>query len=419
MRQGKSWPSWPQWDENERTAVDAVLRSGRWSSLQGTETQALADEFAGFQGCAHSLPLTNGTHAIEAALIALGVGEGDEVVVPAITFAATATAVLAVGATPVIVDVEPSSLCLDPAAAAAAIGPRTRAIAPVHIAGRACDMDALTELCQRHELGLVEDCAHAPGTRWRGRGVGSFGGVGTFSFESSKLITAGEGGAVATESAELASRLWSFVNCGRTEDGGIYHHESLGSNLRMTEWQSAVLRAQLRRYPAQQRRRAEGAARLDGLLATVAGVTPQTTDSRNDARAYYAYVFDYDPECFEGLPSAVFADALRAEGIVVGNTYPRLSSLALFRECNFAPRLRGAAPDIDYAALDLPGAERVERRSVWLHHPALLAEGIEIDDIAAAIARIQAHASPLRRWSSGPRALANRAANRLRARIRA
>lgn len=393
MRAGKSWPGWPQWDDEERAHLAAVLESGAWSSSSGEQTREWATEFAAFQGARHGLPVTNGTHTLEAALAACGVGEGDEVIVPAITFVATASVVLGVNATPVIVDVDPDSLCIDVAAAEAAITPRTRAIMPVHIAGTACDMDALTELCSRHGLAMVEDCAHAPGTRWRGRGAGSFGSFGSFSFEASKLITAGEGGALTTNDEALRARAWSYVNCGRVEGEHWYHHASYGSNLRMTEWQGALLRAQLQRYPTQHRIREERGDLLDAELAQVPGVRPQSGDPRMDSRARYCYVLHYDAAEFAGLSMPGFEAALAAEGIEFGGSYPSLNRLELFRTGNFAPRLRASAPHIDYSALSLPRAEHAAANTIWLSHPMLLAEPDDVLDIVRAIARIQANAA--------------------------
>src|SRR3954454_11319882 len=203
VRAGKSWPRWPYWDDAERRVLEDVLESGSWSSTRGDQVTSWAAELAAFQDCRHGLAVTNGTHTIEAAFAACEVGEGDEVIVPALTFVATATAALAVNATPVLVDVDAGSLCIDVAAAEAAITDRTRAIAAVHIAGTACDLDSLVDLCDRHGLALVEDCAHAHGTRWRGLGVGSFGSFGSFSFEASKLMTAGEGGVLITNDDTL------------------------------------------------------------------------------------------------------------------------------------------------------------------------------------------------------------------------
>ena len=191
----RGYPAWPVWDEHERDNLLAVLDAGGWWQGDGDAASTFAAEFAAFHGARYGMALTNGTHALEAALAACDIGEGDEVIVPGLTFVASATAVLAVNATPVLVDIDPDSLCLDPDAAEAAITPRTRAVVVVHVAGAAADLDALVDLCGRRGLRLVEDCAHAHGTTWRGRGVGSWGDVGCFSMQRSKLMTAGEGGA--------------------------------------------------------------------------------------------------------------------------------------------------------------------------------------------------------------------------------
>jgi dTDP-4-amino-4,6-dideoxygalactose transaminase len=394
--------------------LDAVLESGAWSSATGTEAAEWAAEFAAFQGARHGIALTNGTHTMEAALAACGVGEGDEVIVPALTFVASASVALAVNATPVLVDVDPRSLCIDVGAAEAAIGERTRAIVAVHLAGNACDLDALVALCGRHDLVLIEDCAHAPGTRWRGRGAGSFGSFGSFSFQAHKLISAGEGGALLTDDDALRTRAWAYADCGRVEGEHWYHHASYGSNLRMSEWQGAVLHAQLRRYPEQLRARQQSARLLDAELAGIAGVDPQTEDPRMDSRAHYAYVLHYDAAEFAGLPRQDFEAALKAEGLELTGSYPSLNNLELFRAGNFGPRLRAGGPRLDYAALRLPGAEYAAANTVWLGHRMLLAEPERVLDIARAIARIQANAAAIRRGTRGLAGLATRIAGRLR-----
>jgi dTDP-4-amino-4,6-dideoxygalactose transaminase len=413
---GREWPPWPQWDDGERAFLMGVLDSGGWSFGKGEEATTWASELAAFQDARHGIPLTNGTQTLEAALAACGVGEGDEVIVPAFTFVATATAALAVNATPVLVDVDPLSLCIDVEAAEAAVTDRTRAIIPVHLAGVASDLDALTDLCRRRDLILIEDCAHAPGTRWRGKGVGSFGSFGSFSCESHKLITAGEGGALITDDEALRARAWSYADCGRVGREHPYHHATYGSNMRMTEWQGAVLRAQLQRYPEQLRRRQESAKLLDAELSGIVGITPQAEDARMDSRAVYSYVFHYEDAGFAGLSRQVFEDALRAEGIEVGIPYPSLNTLALFREARFAPRLRAGAPRIDYAALRLPHSEAAAENTVWLTHRMLLAEPERVLDIVRAISRIQANAEAIRRRTRGLAGLATRLVGAARAR---
>jgi dTDP-4-amino-4,6-dideoxygalactose transaminase len=395
VRSGKDWPRWPQWGERERELLGATLESGAWSEFSGEQGARMAAELAEMHGAGQGLALTNGTHTLEAALAACDVGEGDEVIVPALTYVASATAVLAVNATPVLVDVDPESLCIDVAAAAAAVGERTRAIVAVHLAGRPCDLDALGELCEKRGLALVEDCAHAHGSRWRGRGVGSFGAFGSFSFQESKLVTAGEGGALISGDEQSLARAWSYVNCGRAEQVPGFNHVSYGSNLRLSEWQSAVLRAQLERLPAHNATRAERAELLDSELGGFAGLTPQSGDPRIDLRARFAYVFRYDPEEFGGLSLFGFEQALAREGILVGKSYPSINTLELFREGRFGPRLRGSAPRIDYGALRLPHAERAAEGTVWLHHPMLLAEPEDVLDVVRAIEKVKAHASAI------------------------
>jgi dTDP-4-amino-4,6-dideoxygalactose transaminase len=389
VRRDQSWPEWPQHGDAERQLLASTLESGRWSSARGKLAAEFANEFAAFQGARHGLPLANGSCSLEVALAACGIGVGDEVLVPGLTFVTTAIAVLAVNATPVLVDVEPDSLCLDVAAAEAAVSERTRAVIPVHLGGRPCDLDALVDLCQRRDLALVEDCAHAHGSTWRGRGVGSIGSFGSFSFQMGKLMTAGEGGALTTDDDDLRARAWSYANCGRIEGGHRYEHVDYGTNLRMTEWQGAVLQAQLRRLPEQNRVREERARLLDAELATIPGLRPQSGDSRIDGRGRYAYVFHYDPAEFSGLPASGLVAALRHDGILAGESYPSLNKLRVFREARFAQRLPEGGPRPDYASVRLPNAEHAAAHTVWLDHRMLLAEPDDVFDIVRALARIR------------------------------
>jgi dTDP-4-amino-4,6-dideoxygalactose transaminase len=410
LRAGKSWPTWPQHDQTERRLLEATLESGKWSSIRGEKAERLAAEFATFQDGRYGLPLANGSLTLEAALGACEVGEGDEVIVPALTFVTTATAVLAVNGTPVFVDVDPESLCLDVAAAEATVTERTRAVIAVHLAGTACDLDALVDLCERRGLALIEDCAHAHGTRWRGRGVGSFGSFGSFSFQEGKLMTAGEGGALVTNDEGLRDRAWSYANCGRTEQGHWLDHVTYGTNMRMTEWQGAVLQAQLQRLPEQNRVRDERARLLDAELGKIPGLRAQSGDPRMDSRSRYSYVFHYDSHEFAGLPLPGFIQALRHEGIVAGRSYRCLNTLELFRESRFGRRLRASAPRIDYGSVSLPQAEKAAESTVWLDHRLLLAEPDDVLDIVRAASRIRAHAGAVKLRTSRPVMLGGRIA---------
>ena len=389
------YPAWPVWDDRERSLLVGTLDAGGWWQGDGTVAASFADAFAAYHSAAHGLALTNGTHTLEAALAACDVGEGDEVIVPGITFIASASAVLAVNATPVLVDIDPETLCIDPAAVAAAITPATRAVIAVHVAGAAADLDALLELCASNDLRLIEDCAHAHGTFWRGRGVGSWGDFGSFSMQRSKLMTAGEGGVLICNDAGLRDRAWSYADCGRQAGEWFYHHPNYGSNLRMTEWQGAVLTAQLERFPEQNARRNTAAVALGAALDEIEGVRPQRRDERMDSQGNYCYVFHYDAEAFAGLPLRRFEAALGSEGIPMGVSYPSLNELAIFRTGNFGPRLRASAPAVDYSSVRLPVSEHAADSTVWLQHRLLLADVEEVLDVARAVARIQEHAAEI------------------------
>jgi perosamine synthetase len=290
-------------------SVLAVLRSGRLSA--GPTVARLEDAFAHLCGTRHALAVNTGTAALEAALEAAGVGPGDEVVVPAFTFVATATAVLATGADVVVADVRPDDHTLDPAALAAAIGPRTRAVVVVHLFGRPADLGAILPIVRRHGLHLVEDAAQAHGARAGDRAVGATG-TGAFSFHATKNLAAGEGGMVTTDDDALADRVRVLRNQGMRAP---YEHEVVGHNWRMTELAAAVLLPQLARYPEQVARRRAHAARLGELLDGVAGVElPESSPER--ASVWHRYVIRVDDR------DAVAAH-LRARGVETGVHYPR------------------------------------------------------------------------------------------------
>jgi dTDP-4-amino-4,6-dideoxygalactose transaminase len=389
----RAFPRWPIWDDTERDGLLGVLDHGGWWHGDGDQAATFADEFAAFQGASFGLAMTNGTHTIEAALAALDVGHGDEVIVPAMTFVASASAVMAVNATPVFVDIDPDTLCIDVAAAEAAITERTKAIVAVHVAGAAADLDALVGLCGRRGIALVEDCAHAHGTQWRGRGVGSWGSFGSFSMQRSKLMTAGEGGALLCNDEALRDLAWSYADCGRARGEWFYHHVRYGSNLRMTEWQGAVLRAQLRRFPEQHRIRNERALLLNAAIDTVPGLRAPRRDPRMDSQGNYCVVFHYDAAEFAGLPLRRFEAALAAEGVPMSVSYPALNDLAVFRTGTFGARWRNlqAATELGQrlSATRFPVAEHASQATVWLQHRLLLADPDVVLDVARAAERIR------------------------------
>jgi dTDP-4-amino-4,6-dideoxygalactose transaminase len=386
----KPWHDWPVFDEREEKALLEVLHSGQWWSVGGKKVPEFEEAFARFHDARFGICVTNGTAALEVALRALGIGCGDEVIVPPYTFIATASSVLAVAATPVFVDIEPHSLNIDPKAIEAAITPRTKAIIPVHIAGCPADMDGVREAARKHNLLVIEDAAQAHAAAWKGQRVGAIGDVGTFSFQASKNLNAGEGGILITNDETIADKVWSVHNVGRTRSGKWYEHHILGSNFRMTEWQGAILLAQLSRLEEQTATRTANARYLTDQLSQIPGIITLQTDSRVTTHAYHLYAFRYDPAGFGGKTREEFLRALNAEGIPSSAGY-----VPLYKEVVFQRKSSGqgawcrAGRPIDYAAVNCPVCEQVCEDAVWLFQSLLLGTREDMEDIVTAICRIQ------------------------------
>lgn len=394
-----AWPGWPVHDQAEEAQLLEVLRSGQW--WYGEKVRQFEREFAAFQGAAYGVSCTNGTTAIEMGLRALGVMSGDEVIVPPYTFIATASAVVTVGAIPVFADIEPDTLCLDPRDAARKITSRTRAIIPVHVAGRFADMERINELAKSHGLAVLEDAAHAWGSQWEGRGAGTVGRCGTFSFQVSKNITAGEGGILVTDDKELADLCRSFSHCGRTEGSAWYDHNNLGSNLRLTEFQAAVLLSQLARLPDHIARRQQNAVLLDEALAGSPGVKLLSAAPRMTRRSYHMYIFRVN-EAELGISRDRFIEALVAEGVPASaGWYRPLYRNGVFANAHVGPphgiRSPLAGMGVDYREISCPVCEQVCRDAVWIPQNVLLAEEPKIALLAEAIRKVVAGATSLHR----------------------
>lgn len=320
--------SWPWRDEATAAALTELYFSARWS-WNGQWEKRAAGLLAQVHTARHAMLLVNGTVTLEAALSALGVGPNDEVIVPSLTWLATAMAVLYVGATPVFVDVEPDTLCLDPSLTAQAITPRTKAIIPVHLYGSMTDMDAIMALANERGLKVVEDCAHGHGGLWEGRGLGSIGDAGSFSFQQSKAVSSGEGGAVITNDDALAERLFRFKHIGYSEEtmqgsaSDSPPSDLLCHNYRATEFQALLLCPQLERLAEMTQRRNAGADTLTEHLKAIPGLRVQKRGRKASSgrQSYYGMVLQYDPNEWSGLSLDRLLRALAAEGIRAGKTY--------------------------------------------------------------------------------------------------
>jgi dTDP-4-amino-4,6-dideoxygalactose transaminase len=393
----RPFPEWPQYDGREEKALMEVLHSGIWWRTPGTKTLEFEQKFATYQQAKYGIACTNGTAALEIVMAALGIGPGDEVIVPDFTFVATASAVLFAGAMPVMVDVDPGTYCIDPEKVEAAITLRTKAIIAVHVAGHPADLDRLKEISRIHNLFLVEDSSHAHASEWKGHKVGSIGTAGTFSFQASKLMTAGEGGIVITNDDDLAVRIRSVHDCGRMPDQWFYSHFMYGSNYRLSEWQGAILTQQLSRLDEQTTIRSRNASYLDENLAKIEGIRPQALDPRVTRNGHYCYIFHYDKSAFAGLPTEQFIKALNAEGIPTQACYPPVRKLELFRNGEFRKRLApGHASEIfPFLEANHPVTDDASENTVWLVHRTLLGTEEDTAEIVAAVQKIQAHAREL------------------------
>jgi dTDP-4-amino-4,6-dideoxygalactose transaminase len=316
---------WPVTGDEERKAMLSTLERGQWCRAglpdEVSEGAHFENEWAAYHDAKYCVAVANGTVALIVAFRALGVNCGDEVIVPSVTFTATADAVALCGAVPVFVDIDPETYQIDPDLIEAAVSERTKAICVVHYAGYPADLDRIAAVSKRTGLPVVEDCAHAQGTEWKGRKVGAGITAGTFSFQQSKSLTAGEGGAVIMDSAELADAVWAVHNCGRVKGVSGYDHAYLGGNFRLSEWEATMLRVQLKRLPDQTKQRMETAAAMSKHLPPIGGLTPLKPDARITQRGYYFYIIRYDANAWGGVPRNAFLKALAHEGVAMGSAY--------------------------------------------------------------------------------------------------
>jgi dTDP-4-amino-4,6-dideoxygalactose transaminase len=286
----------------------------------------------------------------------------------------------------VFVDIDADTWCIDPALIEAAITPRTRAIIPVHLGSRMCDMERIAAIAKKHRLTIIEDCAHAHGSQWNGRHAGTFGAIGCFSFQTSKLMTCGEGGIIITDDPQLEERCRGYMNSGRvrTKERADAEGTMLGWNYRMTEFQSAVLLAQLARLPEQIARRDRNVAYFELRIAAIEGVGLLKRDDRQDTKSGYGVVLRYDEQAWEGIPRDRFAWALHKEGMrLYGAFYTPVYSAPLFA-------WRDAPIDVDYSQTHCPIAERAaSKEMIWLPHEVFLGDERDIDDLCDAILKLR------------------------------
>ena len=392
------YPAWPAPDDDYVAAVTQVVRGGGWGGWPepGERAAAFEEAFANYQGAAHGVLMMNGTVTMEVACKVLEIGWGDEVIVPALTFAATAYAPMAAGALPVFVDVSPRTWTIDPEQVEAAITERTKAIIPVHLGHQMADMDRIMEVAQAHGLAVIEDCAHAHGQRWRDRGAGCIGDFGSFSHQSSKILTSGEGGSLLTSDDSLARRAHSIIDCGRAKD--VDEKEfTFGANYRLSELNAALLVVAMQKFPAQQEARAEAGEAFERLVAEVPGVRTMPRDDRITRWSFYNYIVAIDPDAFGGATNDVVCGAMEAEGIPAEVQYPSMNRYPLFQpSLSRLPVAVEHADRLDMQRMSFPVAEAAGQRESVYFMEAVFRDGSRgIEDAVEALAKVQRHAGEL------------------------
>jgi dTDP-4-amino-4,6-dideoxygalactose transaminase len=385
----RPFTSWPIFGRPEEKGLLRTLHSGKWGRLDGTQVAGFERRFAAMHGCKHGIAVVNGTVSLRIGLMAAGIQADDEVIVPPYTFLSTASAVVEANAIPVFADVDLETFNLDPKAVEAAITPRTRAIIPVHFAGQVADMDAIMAIARKRKLIVIEDAAHAHGAVYKKRSAGSIGRLGSFSFQSSKNLTSGEGGIITTNDDQLAESCRSIHSCGRIPGGLWYEHHVISGNYRLGEFQGAILNCQLSRLEAQTRKRDANGRHLAAKLSQLPGLYPQKRIPGCDQHSYHLFMMRVAAEKF-GVPRGTVIEALQAEGIPCSGGYAvSLPQQPLFRNKAFAPYLPKSSARLDYQNAHCPNSDRLCReQTIWFEQSMFLGPRTDMDDIVRAFEKI-------------------------------
>ena len=406
----RPFTSWPVFGKPEEKRLLRVLRSGKWGRLQGSEVAEFESRFAAAHGCKYGIAVVNGTVSLRIALLAAGgrrqaqsakrqAGRGGdyEVIVPPYTFFSTASAVVEANAIPVFADIDGKTFNLDPKAVEAAITPRTRAIIPVHFAGQPADMRSIMSIARKRDLVVIEDAAHAHGASLANQPAGSLGHIASFSFQSSKNLTSGEGGIITTNNRALAESCASIQNCGRIPTGIWYEHHVMSGNYRLGEFQGAILNAQLDRLESQAATRDLNGNYLAALLEQLPGLYPQARPKQCTRHSYHLFLLRLDSEAF-GAPRQQVLEALRAEGIPCSAGYGfSLHHQPMFRNQAFGPYLAGVSNRLDYSKVNCPNSDLLCQQAIWLEQAIFLGSRRDMDDIAAAFEKVYKHRDDLTR----------------------
>jgi dTDP-4-amino-4,6-dideoxygalactose transaminase len=397
-----SFPGWPVFDQAEETALTEVLKSQSWGRLSGNEVAAFEKEYGNVFGAKHCLGVSSGTSALYTILGAMDIGPGDEVIMPVYTFVATYNVVVLNYALPIFVDTDIETFQIDAHKIEPAITPQTKALMPVHIGGSPADIDSIMEIGNKARIPVIEDACQAHLAEWKGKRVGNFGLAGAFSFQSSKNLNAGEGGAIITNDEKFAQTCYQFHNQGQ---GGRTTSYQAGSgtratNVRLTEFQGGLLLAQMARLGEQSKRRSENAAYLTSMLNEIQGINPAKLYKGTTNSAYHLYMFRFDKNHFSNMERDRFLEALNAEGVPCSSGYGSM---------NNGEYVKGLAENKHY--LKIYGRKTMQdwlernqcpqndllasEQAVWFTQNMLLGSREDMDQIVEAILKIQQHAGEL------------------------
>jgi len=394
-----AFPSWPVIGEGDDQAWMDVFHAKGWFNAK--YVQEFETKYAAFMGAKECIATNGGTTALQTSLAALGVGPGDEVLVPPYTFVTTINVVLLQYAIPVFVDTDRETFQIDARKLEERITDRTRCILPVHLGGTPADMDTILSVAKKHKLPVVEDACQAHLAEWRGKKVGSLGDTGCFSFQVTKNLCSGEGGAILSNNAEVMDRCFSFHTNGRIRGKAAsfsYHHN--GTNARMTEFQAALLMRGMTRVEQQTETRGRNAAHLTKQLQEIPGIYPAKMYEGATRNAYHLYMFRYDQEQFAGLPRDRFIRALNAEGIPYGGKgYSPLNKEPFLKDTLYS---RGYQRIYSREYLDkyfennnYPENDRLCGEAIWFFQTMFLGTQNDMDQVAEAIRKIHANASAI------------------------
>ena len=388
----KPFTAWPVISQIEKDLLLEVLESRNWS-MNGPKEMEFSKRFADYCGSNHAFCVSNGTVSLEIALDALGIGPGDEVIVPALTFSATAYAVFRVGASAVYADIQESDWSISLESAKKLLTPSTKAIIPVHLYSQAVDMEELMTFARKNSLWVIEDCAHAHGTFFNHKALGTFGDIGSFSFQESKSMSSGEGGALITDDNDLAERVFNLKNCGRPSKGD---NHTFGGNHRMTEFQAAVLLGQIDRLDEQIKIKEKNMAYFEDKVSRVPGFTTLPLKTQITQRGAYGLSLMRDGAHFKGIPAEIIICALVKEGIPTKLPYtflPKaLSTGVEFLHRNNVQELKNSL-GLSY---NCPIAKKIAEEGIVLPHEIFLGDQGDIDDIVNAFKKIYENRSELK-----------------------